>query len=106
LYRLFFDHPSENIYFLLFTETFIIICHLIIAHDFKKRGEVKMEIEYKISGMSCKHCVLAVKKELSKIGLDSFEVEIGSVKANFDEKKTAPALIENAITEAGFSLIK
>ena len=45
------------------------------------------ELSYKINGMSCGHCVMAVKKELSKLNLESVEVEIGSAKIKFDETK-------------------
>jgi len=62
--------------------------------------------EFKIEGMSCGHCVMAVKKELSKLNLESAEVEIGSAKVNFDETKVNSSTIENAITEAGYKVVK
>jgi len=62
--------------------------------------------EFKIEGMSCGHCVMAVKKELSKLNLESAEVEIGSAKINFDETKVNSSTIENAITEAGYKVAK
>jgi len=48
-----------------------------------------MKKEFKIEGMSCNHCVMAVKKSLSKINLIKFEVAIGSAKVEFDEKEIA-----------------
>ena len=62
--------------------------------------------EFKIEGMSCGHCVMAVKKELSKLNLESADVEIGSDKVNFDETKVNTATIENAIIEAGYKVVK
>ena len=62
--------------------------------------------EFKIEGMSCGHCVMAVKKELSKLNLESADIEIGSAKVNFDETKVNTATIENAITEAGYKVVK
>ena len=62
------------------------------------------ELNYKINGMSCIHCVMAVKKELSKLNLESAEVEIGSAKVKFDETKIASSAIENAILEAGYKV--
>jgi copper chaperone CopZ len=62
--------------------------------------------EFKIEGMSCGHCVMAVKKELSKLNLESAEVEIGSAKVNFDETKVDSSLIESAISEAGYKVVK
>ncbi len=62
--------------------------------------------EFIIDGMSCNHCVMAVKKELSKIPVESFEVQIGSAKVNYDESKVQNEQIERAIEEAGFKVRK
>ena len=64
------------------------------------------EVNYKINGMSCMHCVMAVKKELSKLKLDSADVEIGSAKIKFDETKVKVDSIEKAIAEAGYVIVK
>lgn len=63
------------------------------------------ELSYKINGMSCMHCVMAIKKELSKLDLDSMEVEIGSAKITFDETKIEPSAVENAIKQAGYEIV-
>lgn len=63
-------------------------------------------IELKIEGMSCNHCVMAVKKELSKLHLESADVQIGSAVIKFDESKTTISDIEKAINEAGYSIHK
>lgn len=62
--------------------------------------------EIKIEGMSCHHCVMAVKKELSKTGLESFEVQIGSAKVDYDESKIGINQIEKAIEDAGYKVVK
>jgi copper chaperone CopZ len=49
---------------------------------------------------------MAVKKELSKLKLESFEVEIGSAKISFDETKILYEQIESAIEEAGYKIKK
>jgi copper chaperone len=62
--------------------------------------------EIVIEGMSCGHCVMAVKKELSKIaGLVVEDVQIGKAKVQFDETSVTSATIEKAIDEAGFKMI-
>ncbi len=61
--------------------------------------------EFKIEGMSCGHCVMAVNKELSKLDLDDKEVEIGSAKVRFDETKTSDQRIKEAIEEAGYKVV-
>jgi copper chaperone len=59
-----------------------------------------------INGMNCNHCVMAVKKELSKLSVESSEVQIGLVKVSFDETKVTERQIEEAIVEAGFEVVK
>lgn len=59
-----------------------------------------------IEGMTCGHCVSAVKKELQKVpGLESVSVEVGlasvQVSEETDEIKRA---IENAVSEAGYKV--
>ena len=62
--------------------------------------------EFKIEGMTCNHCVMAVKMELSKIGLENFDVQIGSAKTNYNESKVKLEDIEKAIEEAGYKVVK
>ena len=62
--------------------------------------------EFKIDGMTCNHCVMAVKKELSKLNLADMEVGIGFAKVNYDETKVSPSEIESAITNAGYKVQK
>jgi copper chaperone len=64
------------------------------------------EVNYKINGMSCMHCVMAVKKELSKLQLDSMDVQIGSAKVTFDESKLNADEVAKAIAEAGYQIVK
>lgn len=59
-----------------------------------------------INGMNCNHCVMAVKKELSKLTLEAAEVTIGNAKVVFDETKVNETQIEAAIVEAGFEVAK
>ena len=62
--------------------------------------------EIVIEGMNCGHCVMAVKKELSKIaGMVVEDVQIGKAKVEYDEAIVTPATIEKAIDEAGFKTI-
>jgi copper chaperone CopZ len=62
--------------------------------------------ELKIEGMSCGHCVMAVKKELGKIqNMIVEDVQIGSAKVQYDETKVTEKIITDAVEEAGFKLI-
>ena len=64
------------------------------------------EQNYKVLGMTCKHCVKAVEMVLTKLQLESHNVEIGTVTVQFDESKVKPGEIENAIREAGYQIVK
>ena len=64
-----------------------------------------MKKEFKIEGMSCNHCVMAVKKNLSQINLIKFEVAIGSAAVEFDENKITAEEIIKAIEDAGYKVV-
>jgi len=65
-----------------------------------------MEKTFKIDGMSCGHCVMAVKKEMNKLEIEKKKVEIGSAKVSFDTKKVSEENIKDAIKEAGYKVIE
>jgi copper chaperone len=56
-----------------------------------------------IDGMSCGHCVMAVRKELSKIP-EVFveEVQIGKAVVKYDDTKIKDEVITGAVEEAGY----
>lgn len=59
-----------------------------------------------IEGMSCRHCVISVSKELSKIpGLRVQNVEIGRALVEYDDTEVTQAHIAKAIEEAGHRLV-
>jgi len=61
--------------------------------------------KYKISGMSCQHCVMAVNKELEKLPIINKKTEIGSVEIIYDEQKLTEKEIISAIEEAGYKVV-
>jgi len=58
----------------------------------------------KIDGMSCGHCVMAVRKELMKIPIKIKDVSIGSAEIEYDETKVSSNDIKSAINNAGYSV--
>ncbi|MBN2298913.1 MAG: heavy-metal-associated domain-containing protein [Deltaproteobacteria bacterium] len=59
----------------------------------------------RIEGMSCAHCVMALKKELEKVrGLTVNSVEIGKADISWSNGETEEAAIREAVEEAGFRL--
>ncbi len=62
--------------------------------------------ELKIEGMTCGHCVMSVKKELSKLaGVNIFDVQIGKAQIQYDEGKVKREDLAKAISEAGYKLV-
>jgi len=59
-----------------------------------------------MEGMSCSHCVIAVKKELSKLDIKIKNVEIGSAEIEFDPNKIENVKFEEAVNNSGFKLIE
>ncbi len=60
----------------------------------------------KIKGMSCGHCVMALKKELEKIGgLTVLSVEIGSAEVSWNGQEIDETMLGAAVNEAGFKLL-
>ena len=57
-----------------------------------------------IDGMSCQHCGMAVKKELSKLDIKIRDVRIGSAEIDYDDEKVSNAQLEEAVKEAGYIL--
>jgi copper chaperone len=59
-----------------------------------------------IEGMSCNHCVMAVKKELGNIsGLSIVDVTVGSARIERDPALVSVARMNAAVEEAGFRVL-
>ena len=63
--------------------------------------------ELKIEGMSCDHCVMAVRKELSRLdNVKVKDVKIGSANVEYDESTIDESVLEKAVEEAGYKVVK
>ena len=59
--------------------------------------------EIKIEGMSCGHCEMAVRKELSRLdNVKVKDVKIGHAVVEYDETKVDVQKLYAAIEEAGY----
>ncbi len=54
--------------------------------------------------MSCHHCVMAVRRELEKLPLESMDVKLGQAEVSFDETKLAEGQIGRCIEDAGYKV--
>ncbi|HTX17818.1 MAG TPA: cation transporter [Bacteroidota bacterium] len=62
--------------------------------------------ELAIEGMTCGHCVMSVKKELSKLpDVVVDDVQIGKARVRFDETKVTVQVLERAVEEAGYRVV-
>jgi len=61
----------------------------------------------KIKGMSCQHCVMAVKKALTGIdGVENVEVDLAAGQASFDAAWPVDAEeLKERIKKAGFEVV-
>lgn len=58
-----------------------------------------------IEGMSCQHCVRAVREALEETpGVDVEHVEIGSARLRYDPESTDRGRIVEAVEEAGYAV--
>jgi len=63
-------------------------------------------LDLKIEGMSCGHCVMAVKKELGKLnGVTVESVEVGKARVQIDETAITPERLAKAVEEAGYRVV-
>ena len=66
-----------------------------------------IEREIRIKGMSCEHCVMAVRRELSRLeGVTVKEVRIGSAVVSYDERAVTPSRLNSAVEEAGYTVLR
>ncbi|MTI48848.1 heavy-metal-associated domain-containing protein [Sporosalibacterium faouarense] len=60
-----------------------------------------------IKGMSCQHCVMAVKGALGEVdGIKSVDVDLESGSATLNVDNVSDDTIKNAIEEAGYEVIE
>lgn len=61
------------------------------------------ETSIRVSGMTCGHCVMRVKKAVEGLnGVSESNVSIGLAKIVFDENVTSRDVIARAISDAGY----
>jgi copper chaperone CopZ len=63
------------------------------------------EVNFKIEGMSCEHCVMRVKKTIGLLpGVSEAEVDIGTARIRYDELKIREKALREAVEKAGYTL--
>jgi len=61
------------------------------------------QLHLNVSGMSCGHCVHAVREALGSVpGVKIEDVRIGSASVSFDEDKVTVGALVDAVADAGY----
>jgi copper chaperone len=61
--------------------------------------------DLQITGMTCNHCVMALREELMKLqGVILDDIGIGSAKVDYDESRISRKVIEDAVGAAGYAV--
>jgi copper chaperone CopZ len=60
-------------------------------------------LSMKIEGMSCGHCVSAVREALDELpGVEVEQVTIGGAEVRYDPASTTPERVADAVRDAGY----
>lgn len=62
--------------------------------------------QFKVEGMACQHCVMAVKKELNKLKAKDYKVEIGLVEIDLQKNNLTREQVKQAIEKAGYMVVE
>jgi copper chaperone len=63
------------------------------------------DLHIEIVGMTCEHCVRAVKNRLSSTaGVRVTDVKVGSADIQLDESKASMSDVEEAISDEGYTV--
>jgi len=68
-----------------------------------------LEKVFKVEGMSCVHCVMTIKKSVSKVpGVGEVDVSLEkkTVTATFDPALAGPEQVKKAIETAGYRVVE
>ncbi|NOY06276.1 MAG: heavy-metal-associated domain-containing protein [Chlorobi bacterium] len=63
------------------------------------------EIHLTIEGMSCDHCVMAVRKALEQLPVEVKDVRVGSALVVLEESEVGVEQLKQAVEEAGYTLV-
>ena len=73
--------------------------------NFKRSGAGRMQMKLYIKNMVCHRCVLVVRSEMEKMGLDVRDVVLGEVSLNGELSDKQKEEVREALTPLGFELI-
>jgi copper ion binding protein len=61
---------------------------------------------YTVAGMTCEHCVLSVREEVSELdGVSSVDVDLASGRLTVTGEDVSDAAVASAVAEAGYEVV-
>jgi len=61
--------------------------------------------EYTVSGMTCSHCVISVREEVSEVeGVDAIDVNLASGRLTVEGQGFSDDAVRAAVAEAGYEV--
>jgi copper chaperone len=68
-------------------------------------GEERTDHTYNVTGMTCDHCVLSVREEVSEVpGVRDVDVDLASGRLTVWGEDFTDAAVKAAVAEAGFGV--
>lgn len=62
--------------------------------------------EYRVHGMTCDHCVLSVREEVSAVsGIRAVDVDLGSGRLTISGEGFSDDAVRAAVAEAGYAVV-
>jgi copper chaperone CopZ len=63
------------------------------------------EKSYTVVGMTCDHCVLSVREEVSEVdGIEAVDVDLGSGRLQVRGENVSDTAVSDAVADAGYQL--
>jgi len=59
---------------------------------------------FKITGMSCNHCVKSVEEAVKMLPVERYDVTIGSLYVEYDSEKVTKEQIIAAVEDVGYEI--
>jgi copper chaperone len=59
---------------------------------------------FKISGMTCNHCIKSIDEAIKQLSVEKYDVRMGSLYVEYNPEKLTKEQIVNAIEEAGYKV--
>jgi len=72
----------------------------------RRMNQTTEPVEYTVHGMTCSHCVLAVREEVSEVpGVASVDVDLDSGRLTVTAQNVSDDAVRDAVGDAGYEVV-